>query len=60
MQEQIDMMQEIYEFVESFKNKKITISQFVKGPEVIARRKQELMEELMEEMLGGVSFSFDD
>ena len=60
MQEQIDMMQEIYEFVESFKNKKITISQFVKGPEVIARRQQELMEELMEEMLDGVSFSFDD
>jgi hypothetical protein len=54
LQKEIDFIQEIYQFVEDFRDKKITISKFMKGPDVLARKEEEYLEEFMEAILGEI------
>ncbi|MEJ1934137.1 molecular chaperone DnaJ, partial [Nostoc sp. NIES-2111] len=48
---QINLVSEIRDFVERFKNQKITIKEFLNGPESLYSLKQEMMEDLLEQML---------
>ncbi|BCL35460.1 J domain-containing protein [Nostoc sp. MS1] len=48
---QINLVSEIRNFVEQFKNQKITIKEFLNGPESLYSLKQEMMEDLLEQML---------
>ncbi len=49
LQEQVDLIEEIHQFVQDFRDKKMTISKFMKGPDAIARKQQEFTEEMLEE-----------
>jgi hypothetical protein len=56
-QEKLDVMVEIEDFVQSFHQKRITIKEFVRGPEVL----QKMQMLTLEELLFGTEFSmFDD
>jgi hypothetical protein len=48
---QINLVTEIRDFVNQFKHQKITIKEFVNGPESLYSLKQEMMEDLLEQML---------
>lgn len=48
---QINVVTEIRDFVKKFKNQKITIQEFLEGPEKLYSLKQEMMEDMLDEML---------
>ncbi|HEY9801946.1 MAG TPA: J domain-containing protein [Leptolyngbyaceae cyanobacterium] len=47
---QINLVSEIRDFVKRFKNKDITIQEFLDGPESLYSLKQEMMEDMLEQM----------
>jgi hypothetical protein len=51
MQNQTKIVAEIRDFVKDFKDKKITIKEFLAGPESIRSMQQDMMEELMDKMM---------
>ncbi|MFN6034516.1 MAG: molecular chaperone DnaJ, partial [Dolichospermum sp.] len=51
MQTQIKMVAEIRDFVQDFKDKKITIKEFLAGPESLRSTQEDMMEELLEKMM---------
>ncbi|MBD2343244.1 J domain-containing protein [Anabaena subtropica] len=48
---QISLVTEIRDFVKDFKGQKITIKEFLEGPESLYSLKQEMMEDILEQML---------
>jgi hypothetical protein len=48
---QINLVTEIRDFVKRFRNKDITIQEFLEGPENLYSLKQEMMEDMLEQML---------
>ena len=52
MQSQTKIVAEIRDFVKDFKDKKITIKEFLAGPESLRSMQQDMMEELMEKIMG--------
>lgn len=48
---QINLVTEIRDFVNRFRNKEITIQEFLDGPESLYSLKQEMMEDMLEQML---------
>ena len=51
MQAQTKLVVEIRDFVQDFKDKKITIKEFLAGPESLRSMKEDMMEELLERMM---------
>ncbi|MBD2441721.1 molecular chaperone DnaJ [Dolichospermum sp. FACHB-1091] len=51
MQAQTKIVAEIRDFVQDFKDKKITIKEFLAGPESLRSMQEDMMEELMEKMM---------
>ncbi|MTJ12383.1 J domain-containing protein [Anabaena sp. UHCC 0187] len=51
MQNQTKIVAEIRDFVKDFKDKKMTIKEFLAGPESLRSMQEEMMEELMEKMM---------
>jgi hypothetical protein len=51
MQAQTKIVAEIRDFVQDFKDKKITIKEFLAGPESLRSMKEDMMEELLERMM---------
>ena len=51
MQNQTKIVAEIRDFVKDFKDKKITIKEFLAGPESLRSMQQDMMEELMDKMM---------
>ncbi|MDB9457202.1 molecular chaperone DnaJ, partial [Dolichospermum circinale CS-545/17] len=51
MQTQIKMVAEIRDFVQDFKEQKITIKEFLAGPESLRSNREDMMEELLEKMM---------
>ncbi len=51
IQSQTKIVAEIRDFVQDFKDKKITIKEFLAGPESLRSMQQDMMEELMEKMM---------
>ncbi|AFW95823.1 MULTISPECIES: J domain-containing protein [Nostocales] len=51
MQAQTKIVVEIRDFVQDFKDKKITIKEFLAGPESLRSMKEDMMEELLERMM---------
>ena len=51
IQSQTKIVAEIRDFVKDFKDKKITIKEFISGPESLRSMQQDMMEELMEKMM---------
>jgi hypothetical protein len=51
VQSQTKIVAEIRDFVKDFKDKKITIKEFLAGPESLRSMQQDMMEELMEKMM---------
>jgi hypothetical protein len=52
MKSQTKIVAEIRDFVKDFKDKKITIKEFLAGPESLRSMQQDMMEELMEKIMG--------
>ncbi len=52
VESEIEVISSICNFVKDFKDKKITIKQFLNGPPVLQQRNQQIIDELFEEMLG--------
>ena len=52
IQSQTKIVAEIRDFVKDFKDKKITIKEFLAGPESLRSMQEDMMEELMEKMMG--------
>lgn len=55
---QINIVTQIRNFVKDFKEQKITIKEFLGGPEVLYSLNQEVMEDLLEQMLSELDFTF--
>ena len=51
IESEIDVISSICSFVKDFKDKKITIKEFLGGPPVLQQRNQEIIDELFEEMI---------
>ncbi|MGB3420431.1 MAG: molecular chaperone DnaJ [Dolichospermum sp.] len=51
MQAQTKIVADIRDFVQDFKDKKITIKEFLAGPESLRSMQEDMMEELMEKMM---------
>ena len=51
VQSQTKIVAEIRDFVQNFKDKKITIKEFIAGPDILRSMRQDMMEELMEKMM---------
>lgn len=51
MEVQINLVTEIRDFVKEFKAQKITIKEFLNGPESLYSLQQEMMEDMLEQML---------
>ncbi|MBS9390483.1 MAG: J domain-containing protein [Dolichospermum sp. WA123] len=51
IQSQTKIVAEIRDFVQDFKDKKITIKEFLAGPESLRSMKEDMMEELLERMM---------
>jgi hypothetical protein len=49
---ELQMMEDIRNFVRDFRDKKITLQQFLKGPDILQEDREESLEEFLEEMLG--------
>ncbi|MEA5575428.1 J domain-containing protein [Anabaena sp. UHCC 0451] len=57
LESQIEVVVDIRDFIKNFREKKITIKEFLEGPPSLRFSREEMMEELLEEMmeeLGGV------
>lgn len=52
LESQVNIVSEIRNYVKDFNEQKISIKQFLQGPEVLRTLQQEMMEELLEDMLG--------
>ena len=52
LESQTKIVAEIRNFVKDFKDKKITIKEFLAGPESLRSMQQEIMEELIDKMMG--------
>ena len=52
IQSQTKIVAEIRDFVKDFKDKKITIKEFLAGPESLRSMQEDMMEELLEKMMG--------
>lgn len=52
IESEIEVISSICNFVKDFRDKKITIKDFLAGPPVLQQRNQEIIDELFEEMLG--------
>ncbi|MTJ46807.1 J domain-containing protein [Dolichospermum sp. UHCC 0259] len=52
MKSQTKIVAEIRDFVKDFKDKKITIKEFLAGPESLRSMQEDMMEELMEKIMG--------
>ncbi len=52
IESEIDVISSICNFVKDFRDKKITIKQFLGGPPILQQRNQEIIDEFFEEMLG--------
>ena len=59
VEEQMQMVQEIRDFVKNFRDKKVSVKEFLRGPECLRNLRQSAMEELLEEMLGIKLTEFD-
>ncbi|BAZ03890.1 J domain-containing protein [Calothrix sp. NIES-3974] len=51
IEQQVNIIAEIRDFVKDFHDKKITVKQFLAGPRVLQSMQEEMMEELLEQML---------
>ncbi|MEA5569962.1 J domain-containing protein [Calothrix sp. UHCC 0171] len=51
LESQIEVVSEIRDYVKDFREKKLTIKEFLEGPEVLRSLQRDMMEELLEEML---------
>ncbi|MFM6157229.1 MAG: molecular chaperone DnaJ, partial [Sphaerospermopsis kisseleviana] len=60
VQAQTKIVAEIRDFVQDFKDKKMTIKEFLAGPESLRSMQEEMMEELMEKMMGKFMEEFGD
>lgn len=49
LEHQEETLREIHQFVQDFRDKKITIKDFLKGPESLRQRQQDYLEQLMQE-----------
>jgi DNA-binding transcriptional regulator GbsR (MarR family) len=49
---ELQMMEDIRNFVRDFRDKKITLQQFLKGLDILQEDREESLEEFLEEMLG--------
>ncbi|NES71937.1 MAG: J domain-containing protein, partial [Okeania sp. SIO2D1] len=49
---EVTMLEDIRDFVQSFRDKKITIKQFLQGPASVRMREEEELEDLIEQMFG--------
>jgi hypothetical protein len=57
LESQIEVISQIRDYVKDFQEQKLTIKEFLEGPEVLRSLQRDIMEELLEEMLedlGGV------
>lgn len=52
VESEIRVISEIRDFVKDFREQKITIKEFLYGPPILNRMKQEMMEDLLEQMFG--------
>lgn len=52
IESEIEVISSICNFVKGFRDKKITIKEFLAGPPVLQQRNQEIIDELFEEMFG--------
>ncbi|MCJ8282852.1 MAG: J domain-containing protein [Rivularia sp. ALOHA_DT_140] len=52
LESEIEVISSICNFVKDFRDKKITIKDFLAGPPVLQQRNQEIIDELFEEMFG--------
>jgi len=52
VESEIEVISSIRNFVQDFRDKKITIKDFLAGPPVLQQRNQEIIDELFEEMFG--------
>jgi hypothetical protein len=52
VESEIEVISSIRSFVKDFRDKKITIKQFLNGPSVLRQRNQEIIDHLFEEMFG--------
>lgn len=53
---EIEVISSICNFVKDFRDKKITIKEFLKGPPILGQRNQEMIDNLFEEMFGFEEF----
>ncbi|MFM2062096.1 MAG: hypothetical protein RLZZ507_1766 [Cyanobacteriota bacterium] len=51
LESQIEIIVDIRDFIQDFRNKKITIKEFLEGPPSLRSLREEMMEELLEEMM---------
>ncbi|MEO1560150.1 MAG: molecular chaperone DnaJ, partial [Cyanobacteria bacterium J06632_19] len=52
VESEIEVISSICNFIKDFRDKKITIKDFLAGPPVLQQRNQEIIDELFEEMFG--------
>ena len=52
VESEIEVISSICNFVKNFRDKKITIKEFLAGPPILQQRNQEIIDQLFEEMLG--------
>ena len=51
LESQIEIVVDIRDFIKNFRDKKITIKEFLEGPPSLRSLREEMMEELLEEMM---------
>ena len=56
VESEIEVISSICNFVKDFRDKKITIKQFLNGPPILQQRNQEIIDELFEEMFIEIEF----
>jgi hypothetical protein len=60
LEQQVSLIKEVRDFVRDFRDKKITVKTFLEGPESFHRTKEDLMEELLEQILDEMEeYGFD-
>ena len=52
IESEIEVISSICNFIKDFRDKKITIKDFLAGPPVLQQRNQDIIDELFEEMFG--------
>jgi septation ring formation regulator EzrA len=51
-EQQMQIIEEVRDFVKNFRDKKVTIKEFLQGPECLRNMRRSAMEDLLEEMYG--------